>query len=746
MKAPERIESAARARVDRARPQLDRSIEAIVQQRPLDAEPDSERKVSRIARVTGLSVSQAKRVAQYEKPDDLHVPEVQRRRAEAIQGLTTDFVPVAFVELARIAANAVGRVVTGQFRALGSGFLISDRLLLTNNHVIPDPEKAREYFVEFLYEIDVMQQPRVLTRYRLQPDDFFFTRPEDDLDFTVVAMGEVRDGGATLASLGFCPLYARDDKHILGEFVNIIQHPDGDFKQIVLRENRLLNRDPTTLHYVADTNPGSSGSPVFNDQWEVIALHHWGEPHLVEHGPNGQRLGRELNEGIRVSAIASQLEQALPQLDAPRQTLLRDALAVRENARPAPLVSGVPAHPASPASSVPQPETDVLTSSRNDATDTMTWSVPLEVSVRLGHPQPIVRAGPISVGNGRAPGVVRDAGVMTRAEKVVIDPKYSNRRGYNESFLGVKVPLPRLSAEQKQIAARRTQVKAGENPYELKYQHFSVVVNKDRRMAFFTAVNVNGATWIDIDRDTGEPKESAEATEKWFEDPRIPDDDQTHQDLYDAQKPKRLFDRGHLVRRLDPTWGSEAKAIKANADTFHFSNCVPQASTFNQSLSLWQGLEAWILEDNAVADEEKVTVFCGPVFRKNDRKYRYVKVPREFWKVVVFVSDGDPRATAVIASQSKWLSSMPESLMADGSEALDILPPKLEEFQSSVAEIEQLTGLDFGKARDWDTSGAESLGGANGAESIEAEARRRPLVAFDDLVLTPPRRRSRVGG
>jgi endonuclease G, mitochondrial len=289
-----------------------------------------------------------------------------------------------------------------------------------------------------------------------------------------------------------------------------------------------------------------------------------------------------------------------------------------------------------------------------------------------------------------------------------------------------------LSAAQRTDAARKTTVNASEDPFELKYQHFSVVVNKARRMAFFTAVNINGATWVDIDRDTGQPKESAEATEKWFEDPRIVNDDQTHQDLYDAQKPKRLFDRGHLVRRLDPTWGSDAKAVKANADTFHFTNCTPQASTFNSSRSFWQGLEQWVLEENAVADEEKVTVFSGPVFRANDKKYRYVKVPREFWKVVIFTNNGKPRATAVLASQSKWLDSLPESLQADGGEALDVLPAKLEEFQSTVAEIEQLTGLDFGKASDWDTnSGPESFAGSTGAEALER--RRKPLQSFEDL-------------
>jgi endonuclease G len=727
MKAPDYIDSAARGRVERAKAQVDRSINAIQQRRPLDAEPDDDRKVSRIARVTGMSVSQAKKVANYESPAALDVPVVERRRAEAIQGLTTDFVPVVFLELARKAANAVGRVVDGSLRAQGSGFLISDKLFLTNNHVIPDKATAAQSFVEFLYELDIMTRPRVLTRYTLRPDLFFVTKPEDELDFTVVAMGMPRDGSATLESLGACPLLARDDKHVLGEFVNIVQHPDGDFKQIVLRENRLLNRDPTVLHYMADTNPGSSGSPVFNDQWEVVALHHWGEPFLVQVDPLGEPLNREMNEGVRISAIVQQLANELPRLDDGQRALLQAALDVHESVHELGPIAVVPPRTDNDASTTAATETRPMPAIR-DPNDGMTWTVPLEVTVRVGVPQPASRVGVVGI----APIAAQP---IRTAEKIEIDPKYSNRRGYNANFLSTKVPLPKLSDAQRAIAARKKNVNAGEDPFELKYQHFSVVVNKARRMAFFTAVNINGATWIDIDRDTGLPKESAEASEKWFEDPRLEDEDQSHQDLYDDQKPKRLFDRGHLVRRLDPTWGSDAKAVKANADTFHFTNCTPQASTFNSSRSYWQGLEQWLLEENAVADEEKVTVFCGPVFRDNDKKYRYVKVPREFWKIVFFVNNGKPRATAVLASQSKWLNSLPESLRADGSEALDALPAKLEEFQSSVAEIEQLTGLDFGQARDWDTNGGgESLGGVGSGGGPEAYARRRkPLTSFDDI-------------
>ena len=156
--------------------------------------------------------------------------------------------------------------------------MISDRLFLTNNHVIPDVNEAQRYLIEFNYEMGINKQPKLISRFILRPEEFFITNTEDDLDFTIVAVGESTNDEGRLSDFGYCPLIGSDDKHVLGEFVNIIQHPEGDYKQVVLRENQLVTRLDKVLHYLADTNPGSSGSPVFNDQWEVIALHHWGGP------------------------------------------------------------------------------------------------------------------------------------------------------------------------------------------------------------------------------------------------------------------------------------------------------------------------------------------------------------------------------------------------------------------------------------------------------------------------------------
>jgi endonuclease G, mitochondrial len=201
----------------------------------------------------------------------------------------SDFVGVSYLELALSASLAVGRVIVrnanGRVASFGTGFMVSPRLLLTNNHVLEREEQASSSQIEFNYELSISgdREPTMLVTF--SPDTFFLTN--QGLDYTLVAV-QPREPG----TYGWLRLIEEEGKVINGEYVNIIQHPNGEPKQLALRENQLVDVLENFLHYRTDTAPGSSGSPVFNDEWEVIALHHSGVPKRDQDGNLLTRDGR----------------------------------------------------------------------------------------------------------------------------------------------------------------------------------------------------------------------------------------------------------------------------------------------------------------------------------------------------------------------------------------------------------------------------------------------------------------------
>jgi endonuclease G, mitochondrial len=253
-----------------------------------------------------------------------------------------------------------------------------------------------------------------------------------------------------------------------------------------------------------------------------------------------------------------------------------------------------------------------------------------------------------------------------------------DRRGYDPDFLGEgarSVPLPGLDAVAADVAARL------DDPSQcvLHYTNFSLVMNRTRRLAFFTATNIDGTTAQAIKR---------KGPETWYYDPRI---DRAHQ-VGNALYANNELDRGHLTRRLDPAWGPAARA--AERDTFFWTNCSPQHADFNQRL--WLGLEDYILE-NARSEGLRATIFTGPVFRADDPEYRGVQLPRSFWKVAVVVtSDGALSATGYLLGQASLLGDLEFVYGAYGT------------YQVSVGAIAASTRLGFGALVEHDPLAVES--------------------------------------
>jgi endonuclease G len=756
MNFPRGIERAARARVAVADKQIENTLTQARKGTPLSAEPDHERLISRLQAKAQLSREEAELVAQGAA--------AARGKgvmlgAEKVYGKTVDFVGVSFLERGYVSARAVARVAYRNGQAMGSGFMVSDRLFLTNNHVIAKPADAAQMVAEFDYELDPQDRALGVTRFAFAPSVFFQTDDENDLDFTLLSLGPRVDGSKELSAFGWCQLSDAPDKHALGEFANIVQHPDGRYKEVVLRENRLVSRLDTVLHYVADTEPGSSGSPVFNNEWRVVALHHWGGPWRQRKDEQGRPIALEVNEGIRASAIVKELRARKASLGAAQQILLEQVFRAGESRQPPRVVIADAAGSLSAGIDAAQPQVDADGSAR--------WRFPVEVSVRL----PMWNR-PSAQAAATEPTALSGSVTDTSAEaKVKPSTDYTSRSGYKPNFIdGHTVPLPKLTSQHQAVAARNQQAEPGDDKFELKYHHFSIVMNAKRRLAFFTACNIDGKRAKHVDRDKGtvapldlndpaierldpELAQGAEASESWYEDERLDPSEYAGSDVYSKQvvpgfldtkdmgRTLRMFQRGHLVRRMDPAWGTDKQALLADADTFHWTNCSPQVGFFNMGKAralnipdsekgkLWRAIENYVLR-NARAENQRVSVFSGPVFRSNDRKFRDIQVPGQFWKVVVWSDDEDLRSVAMVADQRRVIRVWPERL-GEGSEAFGDPAEisKVDDFLTTVEGIEALTKLNFGDA-------------VRAADIRRGEAIRR-VEQIDDVPVAPGPARKR---
>ncbi|WP_416984774.1 endonuclease [Streptomyces sp. T028] len=303
--------------------------------------------------------------------------------------------PIAFLEEGVLAARPVGRItVRGPGGGHGTGFLVSPALLLTNHHVLGDSEEAARSEVAFAFQDGVGGGPLVPAVFRLEPQRFFVT--DRRLDFSLVAVAPRGTQGEALSSFGRLTLSEAQGKVVIGEFVNIVQHPRGEPKQLALRDNQVVDVLDDFLHYECDTQPGSSGSPVFNDQWEVVALHHSAVPKTDEQGRplsvdgtlwqpdmGEERLAWKANEGVRISRVLGALHAMSPAGEAAR---LRDEVFTAGPAAPA--VATAPAPPESTPASSPPPSANGFGTNGSHAAyvieDTARLTVPLWVTIGLG--------------------------------------------------------------------------------------------------------------------------------------------------------------------------------------------------------------------------------------------------------------------------------------------------------------------------------------------------------------------------
>lgn len=179
----------------------------------------------------------------------------------------------------------------------GTAFRIADDLLLTNWHVLHlRGVKANTAVAEFGFEDDGKDGGLASTAITCdvstiqgnQADDWAVIKVSTPLAATIpiIKLSEAVD-----------PV---DNKPAF-----IVQHPGGQRKRIAFVRNQITSFDDRVVQYLSDTQTGSSGSPVFNDQGQLVALHHaGGRPQEVAGKPPVRK-----NEGIRIPRVMSGLQQ-----------------------------------------------------------------------------------------------------------------------------------------------------------------------------------------------------------------------------------------------------------------------------------------------------------------------------------------------------------------------------------------------------------------------------------------------------
>jgi hypothetical protein len=210
--------------------------------------------------------------------------------------------PISFLARGIICSRSVAKVELRRSTVVevGTGFLCrlkrdAPLYFITNFHVINNKEDIPFTRIIFDYEEDINGDLKASKSYSVNPDGPWFVSPVTQLDVCVCQLIE-EEGLTDYAHLPLQKVAVNKN-----DFVNIIQHPGGQLKKIALYHNIVTHTTDRVVQYLTDTLKGSSGAPVFNSNWDVVALHHSGG---VSRGNEPRQPDTKYrNEGIQINQI-----------------------------------------------------------------------------------------------------------------------------------------------------------------------------------------------------------------------------------------------------------------------------------------------------------------------------------------------------------------------------------------------------------------------------------------------------------
>ena len=264
---------------------------------------------------SGLSVQTAG-APQADAPTNAHAPGLQRNVRPYLAKLDIRVWQSRLTEIERRVCR-----VELEGNAIGTGFLVGPDTVLTNWHVfeaaknqgkgdllgcrfdyelLPDGEVQPGQMVMLQAGGLVDSSPYSAAEGTNTPDNPLPTAAE--LDYALLRLasrvGDQQVDGAPRGWIALpktvLPLPA--DAPIL-----IVQHPEGTPMKLALDTQAVvgLNGNGTRIRYRTNTDPGSSGSPVFTMDWDLVALHHSGDPAWVN---------PTYNQGVPIELVRQRIE------------------------------------------------------------------------------------------------------------------------------------------------------------------------------------------------------------------------------------------------------------------------------------------------------------------------------------------------------------------------------------------------------------------------------------------------------
>jgi V8-like Glu-specific endopeptidase len=195
-------------------------------------------------------------------------------------------------------------------RGVGTGCLVADDLILTSYHVICTNtcsniatrlEQCEIRFGAIRMEDGSVSAGNLVIKLATKNPLVVFS-DTNDIDFALLKLSEpiINNHSVELAKLSVEPISN-------GQAANIVHYPLGGPQQFSLRNNEIIAVDKNRFYYLSDTDEGSSGSPIFNDDWNVIGIHRAG--YLLDKNTGEEVI--EGNQGIPIQSIIEKIRKYL---------------------------------------------------------------------------------------------------------------------------------------------------------------------------------------------------------------------------------------------------------------------------------------------------------------------------------------------------------------------------------------------------------------------------------------------------